>query len=108
MLAVARLGAVHICRSLAVSRQPLCEIALLTQKPKCPLRLDGNLRGGKYINLKKWADEAVVETPTIERVVVVRRLETMMCLCKLVAISTGDELGTNIPGGYICAVRADG
>ncbi len=75
VLAVARLGAVHsvvfggFAASALRDRIIDCEAKLL-------ITADGNYRGGKLVNLKQIADEAIAETPTIEHSVVVRRLKT--------------------------------
>lgn len=71
-LACARLGAVHMvvfggfAASSLKERINGCEAKLL-------LTADGSSRGAKMIELKKIADEAVAETPSIEKVIVARR-----------------------------------
>jgi acetyl-CoA synthetase len=73
VLACARLGAVHsvvfggFAASALRDRINDCEAKLL-------ITADGNYRGGKLVDLKKIADEAVAETPTIQKVIVARRL----------------------------------
>ena len=73
MLAVARLGAVHtvVCGSFAADVLRDC---IIDVDARVLITADGSYRGGKYINLKKLADEAMAETPTIAKAVVVRHL----------------------------------
>lgn len=71
-LACARLGAVHMvvfggfAASSLKERINGCEARIL-------ITADGSSRGAKMIELKKIADEAVTETPSIQKVIVVRR-----------------------------------
>ncbi len=73
VLACARLGAVHsvvfggFAASALRDRINDCEAKLL-------ITADGNYRGGKLVDLKKIADEAVAGTPTIQKVIVAQRL----------------------------------
>ena len=73
MLAVARLGAVHtvVCGGWAADA---LRDRIIDAEAKVLITADGNYRGGRHINLKKLVDEALAETPTIERAVVMRRL----------------------------------
>lgn len=73
MLAVARLGAIHTVVFSGFAAAALQD-RIIDAEAKVLITADGSYRGGKHINLKKLADEAVAETPTIEKVVVVRRL----------------------------------
>jgi acetyl-CoA synthetase len=72
MLACARLGAAHMVVFGGFAPGSLrdrindCEAKVLVTS-------DGGYRGGKLIELKKIADEAVSETPAIEHLVVVQR-----------------------------------
>ncbi len=72
MLACARLGAAHMvvfggfAASSLRDRINDCEAKVL-------VTADGGYRGGKLIELKKIADEAVSETPAIQKLVVVQR-----------------------------------
>jgi acetyl-CoA synthetase len=73
VLAVARLGAVHTVVFGGFAASALRD-RIIDAQAKAVITADGNYRGGKLIQLKKITDEAVSETPTIEKVVVVRRL----------------------------------
>src|SRR6266700_546170 len=73
VLAVARLGAVHTVVFGGFAASALRD-RIIDAEAKVVITADGNYRGGKLIELKKITDEAVSETPTIEKVVVVRRL----------------------------------
>jgi acetyl-CoA synthetase len=73
VLACARLGAAHsvvfggFAASALRDRINDCEARML-------ITADGNYRGGKLVDLKKIADEALAETPTIQKVIVAQRL----------------------------------
>src|SRR5579885_2509708 len=73
VLAVARLGAIHTVVFGGFAASALRD-RINDAQAKVVITADGNYRGGKLIELKKITDEAVSETPTIEKVVVVRRL----------------------------------
>ncbi len=73
LLAVARLGAVHTVVFGGFAASSLRD-RIIDSGVKVLITADGNHRGGKLIELKKIADEAIEETPTIEKVLVVRRL----------------------------------
>jgi len=73
VLAVARLGAVHTVVFGGFAASALRD-RIIDAQAKVVITADGNHRGGKLIELKKITDEAISETPTIEKVVVVRRL----------------------------------
>jgi acetyl-CoA synthetase len=73
MLAVARLGAVHTVVFSGFDAVALRD-RLIEAEAKVLITADGNYRGGKYVNLKRLVDEAVAETPAIEKAVVVRRV----------------------------------
>ncbi|MBV9710132.1 MAG: acetate--CoA ligase, partial [Ktedonobacteraceae bacterium] len=73
LLAVARLGAVHTVVFGGFAASSLRD-RINDAGAKVLITADGNYRGGKLIELKKLADEALEETPTIEKAVVVRRL----------------------------------
>lgn len=73
VLAVARLGAVHTVVFGGFAASALRD-RIIDAQAKVVITADGSYRGGKLIELKKIADEAVTATPTIEKMVVVRRL----------------------------------
>ena len=75
LLAVARLGAVHTVIFGGFAANALRE-RINDAGAKVVITADGNYRGGKHIQLKKIADEALEETPTVEKVLVVRRLDS--------------------------------
>jgi acetyl-CoA synthetase len=70
-LAVARLGAVHMVVFGGFAASALRD-RIIDCNAKVLITADGSHRGGKVIELKKIADEAVTETPTVQNVVVVR------------------------------------
>lgn len=72
VLAVARLGAVHTVVFGGFAASALRD-RINDAQAKVVITADGNHRGGKLIQLKTLTDEAVSETPTIEKVIVVRR-----------------------------------
>ncbi|HEU5230527.1 MAG TPA: acetate--CoA ligase [Ktedonobacteraceae bacterium] len=73
VLAVARLGAIHTVVFGGFAASALRD-RIIDAEAKAVITADGNYRAGKLIELKKITDEAVAETPTIEKVVVARRL----------------------------------
>src|SRR5215472_6791756 len=72
-LAVARIGAIHTVVFGGFAASALRD-RIIDAQAKVVITADGNYRGGKLIELKKIADEAVAESPTIEKVVVINRL----------------------------------
>ena len=95
VLAVARLGAVHTVIFGGFAASALRD-RIIDAEASVVITADGNYRGGKLIELKKIADEAMSETPTIKKAVVVRRLGLD------VPMQSGrdvywDELVANIP-----------
>ncbi len=75
VLACARLGAAHSVVFGGFAASALRD-RIIDCKAKLLITADGNYRGGKLIDLKKIADEAVAETPTIQKVIVAQRLNT--------------------------------
>jgi len=72
ILACARLGAPHMVVFGGFAASSLRD-RMIDCEAKVLITADGSYRGGKVIELKKIADEAVAETPAIEKVLVVRR-----------------------------------
>src|SRR5260370_13454241 len=72
VLAVARFGAVHTVVFGGFAASALRD-RIIDAQAKVVITADGNHRGGKLIQLKKITDEAVTETPTIEKVIVLNR-----------------------------------
>lgn len=95
LLAVARLGAVHTVVFGGFAASSLRD-RINDAGAKVLITADGNYRGGKLIELKKLANEALEETPTIEKAIVVRRLgnDVHMQAGRDVYL---DELLTDIP-----------
>ena len=73
LLAVARLGAAHTVVFGGFAASALRD-RIIDAQAKAVITADGSYRGGKTIELKKLTDEAVAETPSIEHVIVARRL----------------------------------
>src|SRR5260370_20656096 len=72
VLAVARLGAVHTVVFGVFAASALGD-RIIEAESKVVITADGNHRGGKLIQVKQITDEAVTETPTIEKVIVLNR-----------------------------------
>src|SRR5258708_23589365 len=72
ILAVARLGAIHKVVFGGFAASALRD-RIIDCNAKVVITADGGYRAGKVIELKKIVDEAVAETPMIEKTVVVRR-----------------------------------
>ncbi len=72
ILASARLGATHMVVFGGFAANSLRD-RIQDCDAKVLITADGGFRGGKVIELKKIADEAVAECPTIEKVVVAKR-----------------------------------
>ena len=73
VLACARLGAPHSVVFAGFAASSLRD-RINDCEAKVVITADGNYRGGKLVNLKKIVDEALPETPTVEKVVVAQRL----------------------------------
>ncbi|MCI4365719.1 MAG: acetate--CoA ligase [Thermoplasmata archaeon] len=72
MLATVRLGAVHSVVFGGFATQALAD-RINDSKSKVLVTADGGWRRGKIVDLKGLVDPALLQTPTIERVVVVKR-----------------------------------
>jgi acetyl-CoA synthetase len=72
VLATARLGAIHTVVFGGFAASALRD-RIIDAQAKVVITADGNHRGGKLIQLKQITDEAVAETPSIEKVVVLNR-----------------------------------
>lgn len=71
VLAVARIGAIHTVVFGGFAASALRD-RINDCTAKVVITADGGNRGGKLIELKKIVDDALTDTPTIEKVVVVR------------------------------------
>lgn len=72
VLAVARLGAVHMVVFGGFAASALRD-RIIDCDAKVVITADGSYRGSKVIELKHIADEAVAQTPTVEKMLVVQR-----------------------------------
>jgi acetyl-CoA synthetase len=79
MLACARIGAVHSVVFGGFSATALRD-RINDCKAKILVTSDGSFRGGKIIPLKKNADSAMEETPTLQRCLVFRRTGTAVVM----------------------------
>ena len=70
-LAVARLGAAHMVVFGGFAASALRD-RIIDCDAKVLITADGGFRGGKVIELKHIADEAIAETPAVQKAVVVR------------------------------------
>jgi len=73
MLACARLGATHSVVFGGFSAESLRD-RIKDAKAKVLVTCDGAWRNGHVIPLKEWADEALADCPSVDSVVVVRRI----------------------------------
>jgi acetyl-CoA synthetase len=74
MLACARIGAIHSIVFGGFSAQALRD-RIQDCKAKMVITADKGVRGGRFVQLKNNADEAVLECPSVEKVIVVRRAD---------------------------------
>ena len=72
MLACARIGAVHSVVFAGFSANALSD-RINDAQAKIVLTADGNFRGAKAIELKKIVDEAALNSPSIEKIIVLKR-----------------------------------
>ncbi|PTQ53665.1 MAG: Acetyl-coenzyme A synthetase [Hydrogenibacillus schlegelii] len=73
MLAAARIGATHTVVFGGFSSQALRD-RIQDAQAKVLITQDGAWRRGQVVPLKQWADEALAEAPSVEKVVVLRRV----------------------------------
>ncbi len=74
MLACARLGAVHSVVFGGFSADALQD-RINDARAKVLVTCDGAWRNGSVVPLKEWADEALANCPSVDNVIVVRRVE---------------------------------
>ena len=72
MLACAKIGAIHSVVYAGFSALALKD-RILDAQSKLLITADGAFRGGKVVELKKIADEAVTKAPVVQTVIVVKR-----------------------------------
>jgi len=72
MLATARIGAIHTVVFSGFSSMALADRVNETEA-KVVITADGGFRRGKTIQLKKIVDEALENTPSVEKVIIVKR-----------------------------------
>ena len=97
MLACARIGAIHSVVFGGFSAESLKD-RINDQRAKILVTADGGWRRGNVVSLKKISDEAVAATPSIEKVVVVKRTGSE------IAFDTGRDLWWNDLMGRASAV----
>ena len=73
MLATARIGAIHTVVFSGFSSMALAD-RINSTEAKVLITADGGVRRGKTIQLKKIVDEAAENTPSIEKIIVVKRI----------------------------------
>lgn len=74
MLACTRIGAIHSIVFGGFSAPSLRD-RIRDCASKLVITADGGVRGGKYVTLKHNCDEALLECPSVEHVIVVNRLD---------------------------------
>ncbi len=72
MLATARIGAIHTVVFSGFSSMALAD-RINDTEAKVVITADGGFRRGKIIRLKEIVDEAVENTPSVEKVIIVKR-----------------------------------
>src|SRR5699024_1164927 len=99
MLACARIGAIH---NIVFAGFSFSAIAKRINDASCKLLItaNGNYRGKKYIDLKGICDQALKETPSVEKVIVYRHSEKAVTMKEGRDVYWRDELNkadTNFP-----------
>lgn len=95
MLACARLGMPHTV-VFGGFAAPSLRDRMIDCNAKVLITADGSFRGGKTIELKKIADEAVAESPSVEKILVIKRANNA------ISMQSGrdvywDDLSADIP-----------
>ena len=72
MLACARIGAVHVVTFAGFSSQAVAD-RINDSQPHVVITVDGSYRRGKALRLKEIVDEALRQTTSVEKVIVVKR-----------------------------------
>ncbi len=72
MLAISKIGAIF-CPAFSGYKSEAIATRINAAQARYLITADGFYRGGKQINLKDEADKAVADSPSIEKVIVVRR-----------------------------------
>ena len=91
VLASARIGAVHSVVFAGFSSNSLAD-RINDSSCKIVLTTDGAFRGGKSINLKGIVDEALAQTPSVERVIVLKRTGAEIAMVAGRDVWWGDEV----------------
>jgi len=73
MLACAKIGAIHSVVYAGFSSMALRD-RIVDAQSKLLITADGAYRGGKVVELKKIADDAVMKSPVVQTVIVVKRI----------------------------------
>lgn len=76
-LACARIGAIHSIVFAGFGTHAL-KSRIIDLKAKIVVTADASIRRGKRIELKSIVDEAVFNSPSVEKIVVLRRMEPLM------------------------------
>jgi acetyl-CoA synthetase len=79
MLATIRLGAIHSVIFAGFTAQSIAN-RIDDSRSKLVITADGSLRKGKTIGLKPIVDEAIKQTPGVERVIVVKRANNQVTM----------------------------
>ena len=77
MLSCARVGAIHNVVFSGFSSQALVD-RINDSKSKIIITADGSYRRGKLLELKRTVDEAIANTPSVEHVVVLKRVSNIV------------------------------